>query len=186
MESILQLDSDLFLYLNSLGSKTWDGFWMFITNKKSPIPLYALLLFFLYKNLGPKKTLYTLLVVGIMILISDQVTRFFKFELLLRQRPCYNLEDQVRLVKDWCGSKGGYFSAHATNAMALSVFLGLVLKPYYRHITWLLFVYAFMVGYSRIYIGVHYPGDVLTGFVFGAILAFIMFKLLLKIFNRYC
>ena len=57
MESILQLDTDLFLYLNGLGTTTWDGFWMFITGKWNAIPLYALLLYLLYKKLGLKNTL---------------------------------------------------------------------------------------------------------------------------------
>ena len=167
MEQLLQLDSDLFLYLNSLGTDTWDGFWMFITGKWNAIPLYGVLLVLIYKKIGFKPTLYTLIVVGAMIVLTDQITKYFKFTLLLRERPCYELESQVRLVKDWCGSRGGYFSAHASNAMALAVFIGIVLKPYFKYIQLVLFLWAFMVGYSRIYIGVHYPGDVITGFIFG-------------------
>ena len=171
METILQLDQDLFLYLNGLGTDTWDGFWMFVTSKFSSIPLYALLLFLLYRKWGLKNTLFAVVVVALMVVITDQVTKFFKFQLELRLRPCYELEDKVRLVKDWCGSPGGYFSGHAANMMALSVLIGTLLKPYYKLALPLLVIWGLMVGYSRIYIGVHYPGDVLTGFVFGIMVA---------------
>ena len=177
MEGILQLDTELFLYLNGLGTTTWDGFWMFITGKWNAIPLYIILLILIYRKLGGKTTIITLLVIALMVVITDRVCSFFKFELLLRQRPCYALESQVRLVKDWCGSKGGYFSAHAANFMALAIFIGQLLKPYFKFIVILLFIWAFMVGYSRIYIGVHYPGDVLTGFAFGISVALLMCKL---------
>lgn len=180
MEALLQLDTDLFLYLNGLGSTTWDGFWMFVTGRWNAIPLYGILLILLYKKLGLKATLIALVVIGLMILITDRVCTFFKFELMLRQRPCYNLESQVRLVKDWCGSKGGYFSAHAASSMALATFVGQLLKSYFKYVVVLLLIWAVLVGYSRIYIGVHYPGDVITGFVFGTVVALMMLKL-----NRY-
>ncbi|MGB1268438.1 MAG: phosphatase PAP2 family protein [Flavobacteriaceae bacterium] len=177
MDGLLQLDTDLFLYLNGLGTPAFDGFWMFITGKWNAIPMYAVLLFLLYKKLGIKNTIIAVVLVALMIVITDRVCSYFKFELLLRQRPCYELADQVRLVKDWCGSKGGYFSAHATNFMALAIFTGQILKKHLKYSAIVLFVWALMVGYSRIYIGVHYPGDVLTGFVFGATVGLLMYKL---------
>jgi len=177
MESILQLDTDLFLYLNGLGTTTWDGFWMFITGKWNAIPLYALLLYLLYKKLGLKNTLLSLLTIALLITITDQLSKHFKYELMLRLRPCHDMPDLVRLVKDSCGGKGGYFSAHAASSMALAIFMGQVLKKHFKYIVFLLFLWAFMVGYSRIYIGVHYPGDVLTGFIFGTFVALGMYKL---------
>lgn len=185
MESILQLDTDLFLFLNGLGSSTWDGFWMFITGKWNAIPLYALLLFLLYKKLGLKATLLTMVIVALMILVTDQVSKYFKYELMLRLRPCYDMPDLVRLVKKSCGGKGGYFSAHATSSMALAIFMGQVLKKQIKYITILLFLWAFMVGYSRIYVGVHYPGDVITGFLFGTLVAMLMYKLQQWLIHKY-
>lgn len=185
MESILQLDTDLFLYLNGLGTSTWDGFWMFVTGKWNAIPLYALLLFLLYKKLGLKNTLLTLVVVAILITITDQVSKYFKYELMLRLRPCYDMPDLVRLVKDSCGGKGGYFSAHAASSMALAIFMGQVLKKHFKYIVILLFIWAFVVGYSRIYIGVHYPGDILTGFVFGTVAALLIYKFQQWLIHKY-
>lgn len=177
MEQLIQLDRDLFLYLNGLGTVTFDGFWMFITGKWNAIPMYVVLLFLLYKKLGLKQTILTVLVVGLMIACTDQLANLFKKVLFLRPRPCHDeiLSETMRLVKSRCGGKYGYFSAHAASSMALAVFLGKLLQPYIKYLYTFLIIWALCVGYSRIYIGVHYPGDVLTGFVFGIIIGTLMF-----------
>ncbi len=179
MEQIIALDKELFLYLNGLGSTTWDGFWMFITGKWNAIPFYGFLLFLLYKKVGLKSTVITLIVITLMITCTDQLANLFKKVLFLRPRPCHDsiLIETMRLVKPRCGGPYGYFSAHAASSMALAVFLSKVFRPYFKHATKLLVFWAILVGYSRIYIGVHYPGDVITGMIFGVIIGLILFKL---------
>jgi len=179
MEELIQLDHQVFLYLNNLGTTTWDGFWMFVTGKWNAMPLYVFLLYLLYKKTGIKATLITAVVIGLMIGGTDQLANLFKKVLFLRPRPCYEevIFDAMRLVKSSCGGKYGYFSAHAASSMALAIFLGQVFKPYFKYLGGLLLIWAVFVGYSRIYIGVHYPGDVLTGMFFGVIIALLLFKL---------
>jgi len=179
MEELIQLDQDIFLYLNGLGTTTFDGFWMFITGKWNSIPLYVLLVYLLYKKTGIKATLITVFVVGLMIGGTDQLANLFKKVLFLRPRPCHEevVYEAMRLVKSYCGGKYGYFSAHAASSMALAVFLGKILKPHIKYLGSSLLTWAVIVGYSRIYIGVHYPGDVLTGMLFGVIIALLMYKL---------
>jgi undecaprenyl-diphosphatase len=179
MDQIITLDKELFLYLNGLGSTTWDGFWMFITGKWNAIPFYVFLLFLLYKKLGLKVTLITLVVVALMIACTDQLANLFKKVLFLRPRPCHDpvLIETMRLVKSRCGGAYGYFSAHAASSMALAVFLGKVFQSYSQKMGVFLLIWALFVGYSRIYIGVHYPGDVLTGILFGVIIGLLSFKL---------
>jgi len=178
MEQLIQLDEQLFLYLNGLGTPMFDGFWMFITGKWNAIPLYVFLLYLLYKKLGVKEMLITVFVIALLITCTDQLANVFKhgFE---RFRPCHNehLQDIIRLVKDGCGGRYSYFSAHAASAMALAIFLGKVLKPHLKYIASFLFIWALLVGYSRIYIGVHFPADVLTGFFFGFVLAQLSYQL---------
>lgn len=187
MEQLVQLDKDLFLFLNGLGTTTFDGFWMFITGKWNAIPLYALLLFLLYKNFGAKHTLLIVVVVALMITGTDQLANLFKKVLFLRPRPCHepDVAETMRLVKSYCGGKYGYFSAHAASSMALAVFLGKLLRPYYKYAIVLLVIWALFVGYSRIYIGVHYPGDVVTGMFFGVLIASLATRLLVVLRNKF-
>jgi undecaprenyl-diphosphatase len=176
MEQLIQLDKELFIFLNGLGTPTFDGFWMFITGKWNAIPLYVTLLFLLYKKLGIKQTILIALLIAVMIACTDQLANLFKKVLFLRPRPCHDTEllEVMRLVKSHCGGRYGYFSAHAASSMALALFLGNILKPHVKYLYLSLIIWALFVGYSRIYIGVHYPGDVLTGFFFGFIIAKLM------------
>lgn len=178
MEELIQLDQNIFLYLNNLGSRTWDGFWMFITGKWNSIPLYLVLLYLLYKKVGVKAMCITAIVIAIMILFTDQLANVFKHG-FKRLRPCFNwdLYNEMRVVKKSCGGLYSYFSAHAASSMALAVFLGKVFKPYYKYMSVLLLFWAIVVGYSRIYIGVHFPADVLTGMFFGVTIALLLYKL---------
>ena len=178
MEELIHLDEQLFLYLNGLGTPTFDAFWMFITGKWNAIPMYAILLVVLYKKIGVKKTLITLVFIGALIACTDQLANLFKhgFE---RFRPCHNenLVNLMRLVKEHCGGRYSYFSAHAASSMALAVFLGNVLKSHVKYLFAFLLIWALLVGYSRIYIGVHFPADVLTGFFLGTLIALLIYKL---------
>lgn len=178
IDQILQYDTDLFLYLNNLGNHTWDGFWMFYTTKYYWLPFYAVLVFLMFKRFTKKQFILILLLVAFMITFTDQITNLFKHG-LERLRPCHNedIAGMMRLVKSSCGGKYGFFSGHASNSMSIAFFAGLMLKRYYRYLFPILFIWAFFMGYSRIYIGVHYPLDVLCGMVFGTFSGVIFYYL---------
>lgn len=178
LEELVQWDRAFFLFLNGLGSSTWDGFWLFVTGKWSAIPLYTLLLLLSIRFLGWKGTGILLLAVALLITTTDQLANFFKYG-VERLRPCHDqqLFDAMRLVKRSCGGKFGYFSAHAANSMALASFFSILLKKRMKWMPLLLLFWAILVGYSRIYVGVHFPGDVLTGMLVGLLFGWVYARL---------
>jgi len=185
-EQWIAYDKELFLFLNNLGNANWDGFWLFVTNKLSWIPLYLGLLLLSYKLFGTKKTLVLLISMALLILVTDQLANFFKYG-VQRLRPCHDEEVNglMRLVKEYCGGKFGYFSAHAANHMAVAVFFTYLLGKKRWYIGVFLIFWAFLVAYSRIYIGVHFPLDVLSGLGIGLILSWLFVKLYIFALHRF-
>lgn len=177
-EQIVQHDKELFLFLNNRGSENWDGFWMFMTNKFSSIPLYLVLFFLSFKQWGLKRTFVLVLFAVLMIVCTNGLGDFFKYG-VQRLRPCYDpgVQELMRLVKDSCGGKFGYFSAHAGNTMAVATFFSILLKNKFHHIGIVLLVWAVLVAYSRIYIGVHFPLDVFSGMTIGLLFGWLFSKL---------
>lgn len=169
LESLLEYDTQLFIFLNTLGSERWDGFWWFITQNWAPIPLYLAALYLFYKHYGIKGTLVSIAFVILMITFSDQIASLFKHG-ICRPRPCQDeyILSQIREVFVICG-RYGFFSAHAASSMAAAVFMGLCLRKWYKYLIFLLIFWAALTGYSRIYLGVHYPLDVVVGMVFGIV-----------------
>ena len=182
IEEILKLDSQLFLFLNNLGSSTFDTFWIFLSYKESNIFFYlSLLIFYFYKEsktIKLSEVFYSLLFIAIMITITDQTANLFK-DSFQRLRPCYNetLIDSVRLVKESCGGKYGFFSAHASNSFSLAIFFGLLYKNKFRYVICISLLYASLISYSRIYLGVHFPLDILFGGIFGITIGLVIFKI---------
>jgi undecaprenyl-diphosphatase len=180
LDQLVHLDTELFLYLNGLGTESWDGFWMFYTTKFNWIPFYALLLFLMYKRINNTKVfLFTIVLIVAMIAFTDQITNLFKKVLVMRLRPCYNTEinEIIRLVKSSCGGTYGYFSGHASNSMAVAIFTGFMLRIRYKYALYILVLWSLAMGYSRIYVGVHYPLDVLSGLLFGAFSGYLFYRL---------
>lgn len=173
IDTLAQLDKEIFLYLNNLGNPSWDQFWLVVTNKFASIPLYLGLLFLLYKFLSLREFLIVIGSIVLLIVCTDQTANFFK-DNFQRLRPC-NLPYEDRSVAR-CG-KFGFFSAHAASSMALAIFIGFSLKTYNKYILPGLLIWSLMLGYSRIYLGVHYPGDVVVGLGFGVFYGLLFFYL---------
>lgn len=183
LDKILSLDEKLFVYLNGLGSQTYDGLWLIITKQINWLPLFLLLLYVVYKKLGTKQTLFLLLFVAVLLLFTDQITNLVKNG-VQRLRPCNNpdINPKIRIVQS--RSSFSFFSGHAANTMAVATFLYPIFKRKIKHF-WFLFLWPLIFAYSRIYLGLHYPLDIISGYIFGAIMGFLMFKLYQIVQKRY-
>ena len=193
IEEILKLDSKLLIFLNNLGVPRFDNFWVSLSKIEANILMYLFLIcLFFYAQQGRLKfanILYLILVIAIMITITDQGANLFK-DSFQRLRPCYDetVKDSIRLVKDNCGGKYGFFSAHASNSFSLAIFFGLLFRNRIRYIILVTLVYASFISYSRIYLGVHFPINIFFGSLFGLFIGFSIYKFVylkfLKFFDK--
>jgi undecaprenyl-diphosphatase len=182
LDRIKQIDTELLIFLNNLGNKSWDPLWVSITDKFTFLPLFILIIFFLFKKNGTKGLLVILLFISVLILFTDQFTNVVK-DFTQRLRPC-RLDELQGLLRDIdirCG-KYGFFSAHAANSISVTIFIincvdesvKKILKP-------VLILWVMIFSYSRIYLGVHYPLDTVFGLSFGIFSGF-LFKYLYNYF----
>lgn len=183
MEEIILEDKKAMIFLNNLGSSTFDPFWILVSEKWFWIPLYVIFLYFLYKNFNKKSLFYILLFVALGITASDQIANIFKFG-FERLRPCHDpsLEGLLREVK--CGGKFGFYSAHSSNSFFVATYLTMLLGKKIKQLPYFLFVWAAIVAYSRVYIGMHFPGDIIIGAIMGILLALFFGTLAKKVIRK--
>jgi undecaprenyl-diphosphatase len=182
LESLLATDQSAFIAIHSFRNEFLDAVMPVITNRWIWIPFYLLLAFWVFRTYK-FRAVGIILAAGVLILISDQGANLFKNG-IKRPRPCHNVEllrQTTIITPQGCGGPYGFFSGHASNSFALAVFMFLLARKANsaKQNLWLLmFVWAAVVGWSRIYMGVHYPGDVLCGALFGTgVGAFVFFSL---------
>ena len=182
LDRIKQIDTELLIFLNNLGNKSWDPLWVSITDKFTFLPLFILIIFFLFKKNGTKGLLVILLFISVLILFTDQFTNVVK-DFTQRLRPC-RLDELQGLLRDIdirCG-KYGFFSAHAANSISVTIFIiNCVDESVKKFLKPVLILWVMIFSYSRIYLGVHYPLDTVFGLSFGIFSGF-LFKYLYNYF----
>lgn len=183
MEEIILEDKQAMIFLNNLGSSTFDPFWILVSEKWFWIPLYVIFLYFLYKNFNKKSLFYILIFLALGITASDQIANIFKFG-FERLRPCHDpsLEGLLREVK--CGGKFGFYSAHSSNSFFVATYLTILLGKKIKQLPYFLFVWAAIVAYSRVYLGMHFPGDIIIGAIMGILLALFFGTLARKVIKK--
>lgn len=169
------IDKTVTLAINSLNCQFSDFIWQIFSNKEIWYLLYLAVLIFLFRNLGWKKAVIVTLAIILTIVCCDQMANFTKFH-FQRLRPCWDLEMTARglhTLEDF-GGKYGFFSAHAANAMGFAVcsIAGFKNDPAHRYRIYgrCIPVWAFLVGISRVFVGKHFFGDVMTGFCVGLVI----------------
>ncbi len=167
LESLKHIDHQLFNFINhNLSNGFCDWLFPYLRIMWLWVPLYIILFWLLYKNYGLKKTIYILIGFGITIAISDAlIANSFK-HFFGRMRPCHypDIDGLVPIIRDHCGSGKSFISAHATNHFAIALYYICLFKSTHRF--WLL-LWAGLIAFASVYIGVHYPADVAVGAVFG-------------------
>lgn len=177
-----RIDQQLFLFINSLNSPFLNQLMHAISGKLIWVPLYLAILVFM--GIKYRRKFFIILIFIILAAtLADQTSVLVK-NLILRLRPCHepSLKGLVHLVNGECGGKYGFVSSHATNSFNVALISLLFIKKRWFSIS--IIAWALVVGYSRIYLGVHYPGDVLFGSLLGAFIGWSMFRLYVLTDNK--
>lgn len=173
LEALLEVDRTFFILLNQKWQQPWlDVIMPLWRTKTTWLPLYALLLLVIVKDYK-WKTFWALVLIGASIALADQTSSIWIKNSVQRLRPCRDplLVDQVRILVH-CGTGFSFTSSHACNHFALATQLFLLFRHQWKMRYWLLwFAWAASIAYGQVYVGVHYPLDVMAGALLGIVLA---------------
>lgn len=176
-ETLEHIDRTILLAINNANHPVMDVVFWQASAGWIFFPVWALVIWYLFKQKGIKYLAATLLCAGFIILFCDQTTNMVKHS-VKRYRPTHNLEikDQIHIVNDYRGGQYGFFSAHASNNTGLAFFLFLVLTQLKNRFRYLIFLLPLIIEYSRMYLGVHYPSDIFFGTLNGILWGIIFYK----------
>lgn len=182
-ETLIQKDRAILIYLNNLGTEQWDPFWLFITNQLNWAPLFLLIIYLIFKHFGLKKGGFIFVFMILMVAFSDQFTNIIRgtFE---RLRPNNDLRISQLLRTLIEPQSYSFTSGHATTSMTFSVFVWMLFKEKHSYIKFI-FIFPLIFAYSRLYLGVHYPIDILTGATIGTVIGCTFYKLHLLLGRKF-
>lgn len=184
MDQIIEWDQQLFLMLNRLHAAWLDPVMFQMSKTQFWLPLHFIIIYLLFKQFEIRAW-WVLLTVAAVVLCADQLTSSFMKPFFERLRPTHEpaLQGLVHIVNDYRGGRYGFASSHAANTAGAATLLILMMRVRYRWI-WLVALWTIIVSYTRIYLGVHYPGDIIVGWLAGILFGWLGFIVLRYFFER--
>lgn len=181
-----ELDHQLTLAINGSDSLFWDNVMFTVTDTFSWSLVIILLFVIIFKNNSWKETLLIYVTMILLIVVADRICSGFVKPLVERWRPTQDpqLMYLIDVVRGYRGGRYGFFSGHACNTMCFAMFLSLLFRS--PKVTVTLFFWSFTTTFTRLYLGVHYLGDVCVGWTVGAILGFTFYMLMEKYRPVFC
>ena len=186
IQQLIELDKHILMQLNGSDSLFWDGFMYIVTDTKTWIPAAIALLYVIFKNNNFKHGLFILLLIALVVTLADQTSSGICKPLFERYRPTKDPEfmNMVNTVNSYrAGGLYGFISSHAANTFAVAMFISLLVRN--AKLSFMMFLWAFIPTYSRVYLGVHYPGDILFGIIDGLLSGSVVYLLYNYLFLRY-
>ncbi|MGB4654133.1 MAG: phosphatase PAP2 family protein [Bacteroidales bacterium] len=185
IESIKELDESLFLWLNSIRSSALDFVMWHFTKYTFWIPLFIILFYIIVKRFR-KYSILIFIMLGVLILINDQFCNLSKY-FFMRLRPTHEgtISSIVNTVNGYRGGLYSFYSGHASNTFAVVTFFSLIFKNKPKYLFILLWTFAVITVFSRIYLGVHYPGDIIVGAIVGTLFGFLVYKAFREIYFHF-
>lgn len=176
LNSLINHDKQLLIFLHSKGTITWDSFWLFITNPLHWIPLFFILFFLGYKALGIKKASVIILITALNAATALIIVNFIK-NIVQRIRPINDvtINNTIRVLIEQ--NDFSFVSGHSTVSFTVAFISFWVLKKYYK-LMFLIFLFPLLFAYSRIYLAAHFPVDIIFGMFLGYLIAFIFYKII--------
>lgn len=181
MERLLELDKELLLYFNGFHASWLDPVMILATKTIFWLPLYLVIVYLIIR-FKQWDTFYFLVGIALCIVLTDQITSGFMKPFFARLRPSHepSLEGLLHIVNNYRGGQFSFASGHAANTFGVATFIFMLFRGRYHWMS-AIFLWAALMSYTRIYLGVHYPGDIVVGALIGILCGWISYRFSLLI-----